>query len=136
VRWLAVDAGEARVGLAVCDPEERVAVPVEIVPASAAFPAIRARVQRDGIEGIVVGLPLLESGAEGEAARMARRLGERLRRALSLPVEYEDERHTTAEAERRAGRLRPSDDVAAALILEQFLGRRRRGGESVQRADA
>lgn len=126
VRWLAVDTGEARVGLAICDPDERVAVPLEIVPANAAFPAIRAIVKREGVEGIVVGLPVTMGGHEGEAVRMARRLGERLARHLDLPVEYEDERLTSFEAERLAGRARPSDDVAAALILEQFLARRRK----------
>ena len=46
MRWLGVDPGSVRVGLAACDPEERVAVPIEVVPATAAFPAIRAIVRR------------------------------------------------------------------------------------------
>ena len=71
MRWLAVDAGEARVGLAICDPEERVAVPLEIVPARAAFPAIRAIIAREDVEGVVVGLPVTLGGHEGEAVRMA-----------------------------------------------------------------
>ncbi len=82
MRWLAVDPGEARVGLAICDPEERLAVPLEVVPASAAFPAIRAIVRREAVGGIVVGLPLLPSGDEGDAAAMARRLGARIASAL------------------------------------------------------
>lgn len=125
MRWLGVDAGEVRVGLAICDPDERIAVPLEIVPASAAFPAIRSIVARDGVGGIVIGLPVTMSGREGEAVRMARRLGDRVERVLGLPVEYEDERLTSVEAERLAGRDRPSDDVAAVLILQQFLDRRR-----------
>lgn len=127
MRWLGVDAGLARVGLAICDPDERVAVPLEVVPANVAFPAIRTVVSREGVQGIVVGLPLTPRGLEEDSARMARRLGERLERSLGLPVEYEDERFTSVEAERldrgRAGR--PSDDLAAVLILEQFLARRR-----------
>jgi len=129
------------VGLAICDPEERIAVPLEIVPAAAAFPAIRAIVKREGVGGIVVGLPLLPSGDEGEAVRMARRLGDRLGRELSVPVVYEDERLTSAAAEARlreagAPRERASDDVAAALLLEQFLaGRRGRAGGDGEGAD-
>ena len=72
-----------------------------------------------------MGLPLLLDGREGEAARLARRLGERVQRALGLPVEYEDERLSTVAAERE-GDGAPRDDVAAALILQQFIDRRRR----------
>ncbi|MDA0301902.1 MAG: Holliday junction resolvase RuvX [Chloroflexi bacterium] len=130
MRWLAVDAGLARVGLAICDPDERIAVPLEVVPAGVAFPAIRTIVSRDGVQGVVVGLPLTPRGREETSAQMARKLGERIERVLGLPVEYEDERFTSVEAERLdtrpRDRRRSSDDLAAVLILEQFLARRRR----------
>ena len=130
MRWLGIDPGEARVGLAICDPEDRIAVPLEVIPASAAFPAIRSIVKREQVGGIVVGLPLLPSGDEGDAAKMARKLGDRLARQLDVPVVYEDERFTSveAEAQRRAAgapRAVASDDLAAALLLEQFLAGRR-----------
>ena len=124
MRWLGVDPGSVRVGVAACDPEERVAVPIEIVPASAAFPAIRAIVKREEIGGIVIGLPRTLEGVEGEAARAARKLGERLTR-LGLPVEYEDERLTSVAAERGMPRGESADDIAAALLLQQFIDRRR-----------
>jgi putative holliday junction resolvase len=128
VRWLGVDPGEARVGLAACDPEERVAVPLEVVPASAAFPAIRAIAQREGIGGIVLGLAVSMDGVEREQAALARKLGDRLERSLGLPLIYEDERLSSAAAERT--RLdprdrKPRDDIAAALLLQQFIDRRR-----------
>lgn len=126
MRWLGVDAGEARVGLAISDPDGRYAIPLEVVPANAAFPAIRAVVAREEIGGIVLGLPRLPSGDEGDAARMARKLGDRLER-LGVPVEYEDETLTSQQAESVAGgtgsRRRPSDDIAASLILQQYLDR-------------
>lgn len=126
MRWLAVDAGTVRVGLAICDREERLAVPLEVVPASAAYPAIRAIVAREGVEGVVVGLPLHMAGGEGGAAVMARRLGGRIAKGLGLPVEYEDERLTSHAAEAgQPRRGRPADDLAAAVILDQFLARRR-----------
>ncbi|MDP6605046.1 MAG: Holliday junction resolvase RuvX [Dehalococcoidia bacterium] len=128
MRWVGVDPGTQRVGIAVCDPEERVAVPVEVVPTSAAVPAVRTVATREEAGGVVVGLPLLLDGSEGEAARLARRLGERIRRRLDLPVEYEDERFTTVEAEREGSGGEPRDDVAAALILQQFIDRRRTEG--------
>ncbi len=132
MRWIGVDPGAARVGLAICDDDERLAVPLEVVPASAAFPAVRATASRERAGGIVVGLPLTLAGAEGEAARAARRLGARLA-SLGLPVEYADERLTTWAAEQasprgggRGGRAeRPADDIAAAMILQRFLDARR-----------
>ncbi len=149
-----MDAGEARVGIAISDPDGRFAIPLEVVPASAAFPAIRAIVQREHIAGIVLGLARLPSGDEGEAARMARRLGGRLER-LGVPVEYEDETLTSHaaeawQAESGAGsgtggtgsRGRPSDDIAASLILQQFLDRQATrtadtpGDEAGKRPDA
>jgi putative Holliday junction resolvase len=142
VRWLGVDPGRSRVGLAVCDAEERVAVALEVVPAGVAVPAIRSIAQREEIAGLVVGLPLTMRGEEGEAARDARRLGERLRRTLGLPVEYEDERLTTHAAESRTGTTghgRASDDIAAAILLQQFIDRRsqgRGGGEEAHDATA
>lgn len=123
MRWLGVDPGLARVGIAISDPAGRYAIPLEVVPASAAFPAIRAIAEREGIGGIVVGIARLPSGDEGDAARMARKLGERLRSALALPVEYEDETLTSQQAERIKTGGAPADDVAASLILQQFLDR-------------
>ncbi len=125
MRWLAVDPGMVRVGLAICDAEERLAVPLEIVAASAAYPAIRAIAAREEVQGVVMGLPLHMGGGEGDSAAMARRLGERIALGLGLTVEYEDERLTSSEAARLTGTGKPADDVAAALILEQFLARRR-----------
>ena len=124
MRWLGIDYGEARVGIAACDEHERIAVPVEVVPASVALPAIRTIAARNEVGGIVVGLPLNMDGSEGSAAAAARRLGERVRRVLGLPVEYEDERLTSVEA--GPSRHRANDDLAAALILQRFIDRRRR----------
>lgn len=121
-------------GLAISDPSGRYAIPLQVVPASAAFPAIRAVVEREAVDGIVIGLARLPSGDEGEAAQLARRLGARLSR-LRLPIEYEDETLTSQQAESMAksvvrpgrdGRRAPSDDLAASLILQQFLDRRTR----------
>lgn len=83
-------------------------------------------------EGLVLGLPLELSGAEGPAARRVRQLGERVAARCGGAVRYWDERFTTVEAERllitadvrRRRRRQVVDHVAAALILQGFLGRR------------
>ena len=103
-------------------------MPLEVVPEAAAFPAIRGIARREEAGGIVIGLALSLDGSEGAQAAQARRLGERLGRELALPVEYEDERLSSAAAERARGNgsRAPRDDIAAALILQQFIDRRRR----------
>jgi putative Holliday junction resolvase len=129
MRWLGVDPGGARVGIAACDEEERVAVPLEVVPASAAVPAIRTHAAREAVGGIVIGLPLSLDGSEGPSAAAARTLGERVRRVLRLPVEYEDERFTSVAAGEPGRGDRPRDDIAAAILLQRFIDRRRRDAE-------
>ncbi len=129
MRWLGIDPGGARVGIAACDEEERVAVPIEVVPASAAVPAIRSHAAREQVGGIVMGLPLSLDGSEGPSAVAARKLGERVRRVLGLPVEYEDERFTSVAAGEPGRGGRPRDDIAAAILLQEFIDRRRRDAE-------
>lgn len=88
----------------------------------------------EGVERVVIGLPLLSDGLEGEQARAARAFGAHLGAAIGLPVDYEDERLTSWEAVERlnaAGRSvsRGSgelDSAAARLILQQYLDARRR----------
>ena len=88
---------------------------------------------------IVVGLPIRQDGTEGDSAAEARRMGTALEEALNgVPVLYEDERYSTAQAERVliAGNVRRKkrkgliDQVAAVLILQSFLDR---GGVSLPR---
>lgn len=143
MRWLALDVGISRVGLAVCDAGERVVTPLrplDFPGVEGMVPALAPIVREYGVEGLVVGVPVTRAGA----GRGERRVGEvegRLR-ALGLPVESEDERGTTAAAEtllREAGVPRRRwrdvvDGVAAQLILESFLARRKREGGRVDRA--
>ena len=134
MRWLALDVGSRRVGVAVCDAGERVVTPVPAVPFAA--PAVLAeRVRRlvedHGAGGVVVGVPVTRSG-EGRGEQRVRRVVEALRGALEVPVETVDERGTTREAEallRDAGvprRRWPDlvDSTAARLILETHLQKR------------
>ena len=68
MRVLALDVGEKRIGLAISDPEGRLAVPLETIQRSkesADLRAIAAVVEREGVETLLVGLPLSLSGAVG-----------------------------------------------------------------------
>lgn len=136
-RVLAIDLGARRVGLAVSDPSGRIAQPagtVERRSTAQVIEAIARVVEGLEVERIVVGLPRNMDGTEGKAARTARRFGARLQRRTARPVEFWDERLSTVEAERVLSSVRGvrrrqvRDSVAASLILEGYL-RRRRAGE-------
>ena len=100
-RVLGLDLGEARIGVAVSDPDRRLALPFGTVKAGAPHDvrAIAALVADNDISEVVVGHPLSLSGAAGPSARKAETLAEVLRRALPVPVALQDERMTTVEAE-------------------------------------
>ena len=91
--------------------------------------AVVALVRDNGVSRVVVGNPLLLSGAPGEASGHAEAFASALRAVLTVPVELHDERLSTVEAERRlgdagvSGRRRRAvvDQSAAVVILQSFL---------------
>jgi putative Holliday junction resolvase len=131
-RLLAIDYGQARVGLAVTDPEGRVAFPLRTLAwetREGLFGALLGVIGERGIEGIVVGYPARQGGDESLTGRQVRKFIERLRRRTPLPIETVDEAFSTEEA---AERLRAAglggreltarvDAQAAAVILERYL---------------
>jgi putative Holliday junction resolvase len=132
-RILGLDLGQSRIGVAISDPDRRVAVPLGTVRTGAPedVKAIAAMVKEQGIGAIVVGQPLSLSGRKGEAADHAEKFAQALRDFLKLPVFLQDERLTTVEADRQladAGlrgrdRRRVVDQTAATLILQAYLDR-------------
>lgn len=141
---LGVDVGSVRVGLAASDPTGLVATPVATVPrdgSDAHADIVRiAETARDlqAVE-VVVGLPRLLSGQEGEAARSARAYALELAAAVApVPVRLVDERLTTVDAHRRlresgmAGRSQRGvvDQTAAVIILQSALDGERASGRA------
>lgn len=134
-RVLAVDPGSVRVGLAISDPLGITAQPLEVVEAGEAVNRIADLVTEMDVTRIVVGLPVHESGREGEAAAQARDLAAELGDRTGIEVTTLDERYTTRMAEslmieggaRRRARRKALDKVAAALILRTYLDREGRG---------
>ena len=134
-RVLGVDLGSRRIGLALSDPDGRVATPHGVVERSGDLAAdhrtILAHAREAGASRVVVGLPLSLSGDVGPAARAV--LGEvDALRALAtggVTVDTHDERLTTVIAERgmraarasRRARRRKVDASAAAVMLQSYL---------------
>ena len=133
-RILAVDWGERRVGLAICDPGGVIAVGLQtLIVTGAEMAASRvAEIAREQeAESIVVGLPLLMSGQRGAAAEAAEHFAALLAKRSGLPVDTYDERLTTALSRRRlreqgvrTGHSRERvDQGAAVVLLESYLMR-------------
>jgi putative holliday junction resolvase len=135
-RVLGLDLGDARIGVAISDDERRIAVPVGTVRtgAPADLKAIAALVVEHGVTAVVVGHPLLLSGASGDRAHHAERFADALRAVLPVPVALQDERLSTSEAERALretgasgrDRRRVLDRSAATVILQAWLDTERR----------
>ena len=139
-RRLAVDVGEARIGVASCDPDGLLATPVETVPGRDAQAAQRRLAELvaeyEPIE-VVVGLPRSLSGREGPAAARARAFArETARRVAPVPVRLVDERLSTVTATQglRASGVRGKkgravvDQAAAVVILQSALEAERGSG--------
>lgn len=130
MRILAIDWGEARVGLAMTDEMGIIASPYDVLPVSAdVYDNIGDLVAEKSVGKIIVGLPVTLSGGEGEAAEAARSFAETLAELVDVPVDLFDERLTTRAAKRAmreggAGRRKikdKADAVAAALLLETYV---------------
>ncbi len=126
MRVLAIDHGDVRAGVAICDPSGTIVRPLGVI--SPPDPAEAARLASEqGAELIVVGLPLSLDGVEREQAAAARSFAEAVA-GLAAPtaVETYDERLTTRMAAQsaRAGAEAPADSLAAAHLLESYLAGR------------
>ncbi len=131
-RLLGIDYGKVRVGLAVTDPQRKIASPLTTYTRrnreqDARF--FQELITKEEIGGLVVGLPVHMSGDEGPMAAEARAFGEWLIRVTGMPVVYWDERFTTVEAESylstagltKKRRKARRDRVAAQILLQSYL---------------
>ncbi|HET7846227.1 MAG TPA: Holliday junction resolvase RuvX, partial [Acidimicrobiia bacterium] len=128
-RYLGVDVGAKRVGLALSDPIGLTATPLEVVDRATAVDEITRLAQIHEVGTIVVGLPTSLGGGEGTSAVDARSLGDQLAQATEAEIVYLDERFTSRMAEsallesgmKRRERKTTIDKVAAAIILQDYL---------------
>jgi putative Holliday junction resolvase len=133
-RILGIDFGERRVGLAISDPEGRLALPLTTLVRKSDHHVIQQIVDialQEGVEYLVVGEPLNLDGSRGPASARASSFARKLAEESDLPVEMTDETLTSVEAEerlRQAGidpRRHPEkvDSTAAQILLQQYLNK-------------
>ncbi|MDW8339263.1 MAG: Holliday junction resolvase RuvX, partial [Thermoleophilia bacterium] len=124
MKVLALDYGRARTGVAVSDATGTIARPLGVVERAASSQGL-ARIaelaREEGVERVIVGLPLTLRGERGRQARETETFVHALRRALDIPVEMVDERFTTALAAADPVAAAPEDARAAAHLLAGWL---------------
>lgn len=135
MRIMALDIGQVRCGIAISDPAERIATPLCVLPTEevrANAPSFRRVCEDWEPELIVSGLPLSLSGREGQQARVAADIAREVAQKLDLPLEFSDERLSSAQAKRSMREQGMSerdmrgkvDMIAASLFLQSWLDRR------------
>ena len=143
MRWLSIDHGTKKIGLAFSDELEILASPFEVwpMPPQGEGPLIErlARLcKEEGVQALCVGLPRHKDGAESATAPAARAFGEALAARSGLPLRFADEHLSSAEGDRLLRELgvKPEkrkallDAAAAAVILQDLLSARRRADTS------
>lgn len=132
-RWMAIDWGERRIGLAITDPAGIIASPAGVIERRAGKrPPVAELVRRaTSLEAtaVVMGLPLDGNGDDTPRSMECRTVGAELGRRTGLPVALLDERFTTASALRAIremggstrGRKGDVDALAATVLLQQAL---------------
>lgn len=135
MRWLAIDHGTKKIGLAFSDELEILASPFEVWPQEdeRTLDRLVTLCKAEGVQALCVGLPRHKDGAESATAPAARAFGEALADRTGLPLRLVNEHLSSAEAERllRERGVKPDkrklllDAAAAAVILGELLEDRR-----------
>lgn len=130
MRYLAIDYGTRRTGLALCDASEIISTPLTtIYGQNQLIEKIAELVEAENVEAIVLGLPLNMDGSESAQTKLVRKFAEQLEGGLNVQVHLQDERLSSFSAEQKLapanftkGKMKQRlDAVAAAEILDAFL---------------
>ena len=132
MRTIALDIGDRRIGVAMCDPDGILASPfttIERQPDDSSLDEILQIAQSNDVAEIVVGIPYSMSGRVGPQTRVTMDYVEALEKHTDLPIRRVDERLSSVQAERmlRESGVQPSknkgrvDAVAAAILLQAYL---------------
>lgn len=137
MRIMGLDVGSKTVGVAISDPLGFTAQGIEIITIDEdkkeyGITRLSELVSEYKVDQFVVGLPKNMNNSEGPRAEASKRFGDLIKEHFGLPVDYQDERLTTVQAERmlveqadisRIKRKKVIDKLAAQLILQNYLDR-------------
>lgn len=128
MRLLGIDYGDKKIGLAIGDDETRISSPLELISNDETiFERLAEVVKSEGVDEIVVGVPLATGGFHGpEQLEKTRAFIAKLKEQVKIPIHEEDESYTTAESirlQKEEGAGAAEDALAAMLILRAYLER-------------
>jgi putative Holliday junction resolvase len=128
-KFLALDVGEKRIGLALSDDIGILAIPFKAIDRDGSVEVVREIAKSEDVAMLIIGLPYLESGELGSQATDVKNYTKELTQEINLPYEFVSELLTSKEAEGRIkeqkGRVENKgeiDTMAATIILEEYLG--------------
>ncbi len=130
MRYLAIDYGTKRTGLAICDPTETIVSPLAVIQTQKELlQKIKNIIETENVEAVVLGLPLNMDDSLGHQAQLVKKFAEQLKNAIDVPIYLQDERLSSFGAEQklacaeftRAQKKERLDAIAAAEILQIFL---------------
>ena len=130
MRYLAIDYGTRRTGLAVCDPLEVVVSPLIVIQGQKKLiDKISEILISERIEAVVIGMPLNMDDTKGAQAGIVAKFAEKLKKQITIPIHFQDERLSSFAAGeklasvqlKRKTKRKLIDAIAAAEILEAFL---------------
>lgn len=126
MKYLGIDHGERRIGIAVSDAGGNIAFPRKVIlKSSDALKEIMDLAEAESVSKIIVGLPLSPAGGDTGQTQKVREFAEALRKEIMLPVEFENELLTTHLAEKAGIKKEHTDAAAAALILQSYLDKQK-----------
>ncbi|MCK4752658.1 MAG: Holliday junction resolvase RuvX [Planctomycetes bacterium] len=133
MRYLAIDYGNKRIGLAICDPDETIASPLTVIENKKPLEQIARTIESEDVDAIVIGLPLNMDDSTGPQAKLTLKFAEQLRKNIDLPIHFQDERLTSFAADEKLAsaelttkkKKKLRDAIAAAEILQAFLDQKK-----------
>ena len=136
MKFLGVDYGKVRIGLAVSDEMGMIATPLAVFRSKSTEDSIShiiSQAEMHQVGTIVVGMPVKLDGSLGLAAENVKKFADQLAGQTEIPIDFWDERMTTAQAERsmisadmtRKSRKKRLDAVAAQMMLQSYLDAKR-----------
>jgi len=130
MRYLAIDYGLKRTGLATCDRDETICSPLSVLQTDGSLiKKINEAIQEYRIETVIVGLPINMDDTEGPQAKKTRKFAAQLKQNIDIELQFHDERLSSFDAEvklvgldlTRGKKKKHLDAIAAAAILESYL---------------
>lgn len=123
MKYLGIDYGTKRIGIAISDENGEFAFPKMIVGPAEAIAEIAGLCQQESVQAIVMGRSLASNGVENNLVGVTEQFKEKIHGATGLPVHFQDEGFSSMEAHRYQTDAGNRDDSAAAIILQRYLDR-------------